>query len=310
MVAEEKADEAQSRDESISEPEESTEPLPRGGDLSTQDALPITTASQTRLIIVAGEEGSGKTTLLNSVYEIFQQGSLESYVFAGSMTLPGFEERCHLGRIASGAATADTQRTLRKDELRMLHLCVASTQNRNERIDLLMSDLPGEIFEAARDSTDKARELDYLRRADRVSLLIDGAKAASKADRNEVLIGARALLRSCIDAGMLDTESLVDLVVSKWDLVQAGEDPDGTTQFLETALTSLVDQFRQRLRQIDIARVAARPLSGSGLQFGHGVGPVFSRWVLGRRRASRRLPSLEARNLREFERFAWRQDAS
>ena len=76
--------------------------LHEGDDLTISKASKITRSCVTRFITLAGAAESGKTTLLASIYECFQKGGFADYYFAGSLTLPGYEKRCHLSRIESG----------------------------------------------------------------------------------------------------------------------------------------------------------------------------------------------------------------
>src|SRR5438094_3901098 len=86
--------------------------LPTGKELDESGALKLEVARPVRLVVVAGPVGCGKTTLLTSLYELFQWGPVAEFEFAGSKTLPAFEQRCHLSRSASGASEPKTQRTL------------------------------------------------------------------------------------------------------------------------------------------------------------------------------------------------------
>src|SRR5687767_14635843 len=95
--------------------------LPDGEALTAQRATAITAAAPTRVVILAGAEDSGKTTLLTSLYEKFLQGRFADHLFAGSATLPAYEQRCHRARIQSGAVDPDTERTKGLD-VRLLHL--------------------------------------------------------------------------------------------------------------------------------------------------------------------------------------------
>src|SRR5580698_7970222 len=69
--------------------------LPQGKELNDLAALDLAKSRPVQWIVLAGPTDSGKTTLLTSLYELFQWRKVEGYAFAGSMTLPAFEERCH-----------------------------------------------------------------------------------------------------------------------------------------------------------------------------------------------------------------------
>ena len=122
---------------------------------------------------------SGKTTLLTSMYESFQDAPFGGYEFAGSATLPGFEQRCHEGRIESEGLGAHTLRTPAAVGASFLHLRLRTEDESREFSDLLLSDISGELFDRAKDSTDECKALSFLRRADRLVLLLDGARLAN-----------------------------------------------------------------------------------------------------------------------------------
>lgn len=103
--------------------------LSGGGVLSAADADAVTLRSRTQLVVLAGAEGSGKTTVLASIYERLNRGPFAGVQFAGSRSLLGFEEICHLNRLASGGAQPDTQRTIPAEEASYYHLALKGTED-------------------------------------------------------------------------------------------------------------------------------------------------------------------------------------
>ena len=97
-------------------PLESAEPeevsLPLGRVLTLEEATDVLVSGPSRVLTVIGPSRSGKTTFSISIYDAFQHGPFGPWNFAGSLTLPGFELRCHLSRAQSGGAIADTPRSL------------------------------------------------------------------------------------------------------------------------------------------------------------------------------------------------------
>jgi len=195
--------------------------LPEGGAFDLLSASVVTCANSTQVIVLAGGIGSGKTTLLASIYEKFQKSPFAGYIFAGSLTLPAFERRCHLARIASERSQPDTERTKGMEDT-LLHLRVRKQDLSYPSQDLLFTDLGGERFRLARDSTEECRRLEILLRADHFVLLMDGEKLAQVEDRLQARASSRSLLRSCLDAQMLGAHSYVDVLFTKWDLVKCG----------------------------------------------------------------------------------------
>src|SRR5690242_2745259 len=96
---------------SPSPPAEVRKPLTSAEALDDRRANAITSAGESRVIVVSGLAGSGKTTLLASIYERLHTGPVGVLYFAGSGSTHAFEEWCHDGRLASNRDTPDTPRT-------------------------------------------------------------------------------------------------------------------------------------------------------------------------------------------------------
>jgi hypothetical protein len=283
--------------------------LPEGADLDPAAAERIARAAVARVVLVAGPADSGKTTLLAAIYESFQRGPFAGCLFAGSETLLGFERRCHLARIESGRVVADTARTLNTGGVRWLHLRVRPPGPDGVPRDLLLSEVAGDVFRLARDSTDECRRLTIGRRADHFVILVDGAKLAQRQHRLTATNDAGLFLRSCLDADVLGRSSFVDMLVTKWDV--AGTGPEAPE--IEHALTAFVERTRQhceaRLGRLRFLRVAARPLPRCDLPFAHGLPDVVASWVTESPRS--RVPAPPAAPMperaSEFDRYLWRQ---
>ena len=246
-------------------------PMSPGYELSGTTALSITRAKLARVIMLAGPVGSGKTTLLSSIYELFGKGLIRGYSFAGSETLPVMELRCHLSRIASERAEADTERTKLDEALKLIHLHLAD--GNGKKTHLLMSDPSGEAFRIARDSTDECRKLTILRRADVVVFCLDGSGLSKRRTRPGIVADARALLRSMLDAGMLDGSSHAQVLFTKSDQLV---NPEGET---EAELTAEIERdfranFESRLRRLEFRRTSVKPLASAA-----GIEELLASWV-------------------------------
>lgn len=246
-------------------------PMSPGDELSGATSLAITRAKLARVIMLAGPVGSGKTTLLSSIYELFGKGQIRKYSFAGSETLPVMELRCHLSRTASERVEADTERTKLDETLKLLHLHLADGNGRKTH--LLMSDPSGEAFRIARDSTDECRKLTILRRADVVVFCLDGSGLSRRRTRPGIVADVRALLRSMLDAGMLDGSSHAQVLFTKSDQLV---NPERET---EAGLTAAIEQdfranFESRLRRLEFRRISVKPLANAV-----GIEELLASWV-------------------------------
>jgi hypothetical protein len=232
-------------------------PLHHGNELVGIEANVVAGAGSTRVVAVAGDVGAGKTTLLTSIYERFQRGMFGGFCFAGSLTLVGFERRCHASRIASGRSAPETDRTRRGEQTAYLHLRLARLSPQAE-FDMLFTDISGEDFQAAKDSVEDARRLQVLKRADHLLLLVDSGKLIDRALRFEASHSALTLLRSLREAGMIGGNSAVDVLLSKFDLVDATIS-QADSSFIARFAEQLASALGKTCREFRIARIAARP---------------------------------------------------
>jgi len=253
--------------------------LSSGEDLTPEAASAITQRSVTRVILFAGAAGSGKTTLMASIYEQFQEHPLAGYLFAGSHTLAGFEQRCHLARIASERPRPDTERTSIAQGLRFLHLCVRREDLHDPSRDLLLADISGERFRLARDSTDECEGLDILLRADRLVILVDCERLIESRKRHQAAVEPQTLVRSFLDAEMLTRHTHVDVVFAKWDLVQTAGAGHAGLSYIDTVRAQFTERFDGRVRDLRFFYIAARPIPAADMPIGAGLDDLFKAWM-------------------------------
>ena len=254
--------------------------MPKGQELNEMEAIDLARSRPVQWVVLAGPTDAGKTTLLTSLYELFQWREVQEYAFAGSMTLPGLEERCYLSRIESGNRLPKTQRTpyVRPDPL-YLHLRIRSTKGLRPFRDILCTDVSGEMFEHARDSTDECKKMTFLKRAHHFLLFLDSAKAVQPDKRWAMIEEGRALLRSCVDSEMIGASCVVNFVWSRFDYFAAAEAETGHRVFRTEAEKQLRKSFHGALPTLMFSEVAARPLKFPQLQMGHGVPALFQQWA-------------------------------
>lgn len=250
-----------------------------GHSLNLIDADSIASEAPTQLVILAGASASGKTTLLASIYEKFSDQEMGKYIFAGSKTLPGFEERCHLARIASERSTPDTERTKASEEMSLLHLKVAKEDALDIHTSILISDLSGEAFRGIRDSTEECKKMEILSKADHFALLVDGAQLSNKKFRQKALSDCRSLLRSCLDAEMLGSYTFVEIIFSKWDLISPNKEQNENTKFVDIIKNIILSEYSQSFGNLEFYEVASRPEKTSQYPYGYNLDIIFAEWV-------------------------------
>ncbi len=252
--------------------------LPDGSTLSEEEIYNLSSETQTQLIILAGAYESGKTTLLASIWQLFLDGPFAGYLFAGSFTLPGFEERCHLSMITSERAIPITKHT-GLIEKTILHLKVNSSENNGSQ-NLLFSDLAGEWYRLAKDSVEECKKITLLSRADHITILIDGKKLIKPKKKHEAFSNVRMLLRSFIDAEMVDQNTFVEIVFAKWDLIEPIIKKDKSLRdFIEIIKKDLQELVQTRVGKLTFFQIAARPEIGSDINFGYNLDKLFKTWV-------------------------------
>ena len=277
--------------------------LPSGTALDASGTYLVGRERIPRVVLLAGEQRSGKTTLIASLYELFQEGPVGDFYFAGSRTLPAFEERCHDARMASNREKPDTERTKPAEGLRFLHLCLRE-RSTDIRHQLLLADMSGELYDTLRDSADECRKYDHIGRADHLVAMLNGAKVA-KGDHSDSYTHTRGLIRSLVDTGVLHAHCNVTLVTTMWDLLAGNERAQARVAELEADFR---DRFGLKLPRLRTAHVAARPTNTS-VAFGDGLGALVSTWISAAGLPPR--PDLQTiESSREFDRFAFTQERS
>jgi hypothetical protein len=249
--------------------------LPAGTAFDPGSAYEVTREGIARVVILAGAERSGKTTLLASLYELFQEGPVGRFSFAGSQTLPALELRCHEARAASGRTVADTERTKPAEGFRFLHLALLDT-SAGARRNLLLGDMSGELYDSLRDSHDECRKYEFLRRADHFVAMLNAAKL-SEGHHAEAYAHARGLVRALLDADVLRRHSHVTLLTTKWDLI-AGPDGEKARERVLELERHFEETFAARLPNLHFAHVAARPATRA-VDFAYGVKPLLQDWL-------------------------------
>ena len=294
------------------EPAEEVEPeyieLFSGATLGATEAEVITLRSRTHLVVFAGAEGSGKTTMLASIYERLNQGPFAGYKFAGTRSLLGFEDICHLNRLASGGVQPDTQRTGLTEETKYYHLALRGAEPVAARRDVLLSAMSGELFRMAKDSQEDAERLTFLRRADAIVVLVDGERLADTAQRTSAQADAADILESLLDANMVSASCQVEIVFSKLDRITAAGQP--ALDFLGKTKEKFEGKFRARVPSLTFRNIAARPAPSSVPESSEGgLAEAFASWTTLPPSAShdeQQGAPAPSREEREFSKFGWR----
>ena len=230
------------------------------------------------VLVLAGAVGSGKTSVYAAIYERLSRGEFGGWMFAGSRTIAGLEERCFWWRTASGSPAPDMPAT-RQNALPWLHICLRDAELRRPAQDLLLGDFDGERFQHVRDGVVDPASLPFLRRADYVGVVIDGANIADEtrrvAERHDVL----NLLSELRKPGALAGQRSLFLIVTKIDEFEKLDDAPR-----EAANEALAELHRKAVESVgfdvQLLRLAVRSRVPD-FPLGHGLESLLERLLIG-----------------------------
>lgn len=245
--------------------------LPTGMELTPTSASPITQSRPSRIIVLAGPSDSGKTTLLTAIYEKFCRGPFAGTRFAGSQTLWAWEQRCHTLRVASGRTSPETERTKRAQEQHLLHLRLQNEVKPHRTTDVLLTDIDGERFSEAIQSTEESKKLTLVSRADHFVLCLDGKRLSDTRLRFAARDEGLTLLRAFIEAGMLGKASSVMVLFTKTDLLRQTPNVDKLLAEIEEEYTQ---KYGGSFGALRFHAVAAYPF-----QPAIGIDELVRRWM-------------------------------
>jgi len=182
--------------------------------LNPEEASRLLARGPGRLVVLMGEQGAGKTTIVTELYE--RQRRPDSPVrFAGSWTLLAFE-RLAAARRATGHVPPAARDNVDPEGRELLHIALSCGEG---PLHLLLSDLPGEIFRRLADNQLGIAELPWLRRADKLVLVVDGAQLRDVLTRSATVTRVRQLRERLEPFDLARSGTRLALVVTKWDLV-------------------------------------------------------------------------------------------
>lgn len=216
---------------------------------------------------IAAGPGTGKTTMIATIYELLHRGRLAGYQFAGSETLRGYEERCHLARIASNGHAPDTPRTPRAAQLNFTHLRIAT---RSGIRDLIFSDRSGEHFDTVVDQPQQIGEFAELARADVILLLVDLHNLA--ASPHPCISYARRLAMAMHQGGVLGGK-IVGLVGTKADKLKEAGSLERSTATLQELATDLSRRTNGSVQVVPLV-TASRKQAEAG-EIGQGLAELI-----------------------------------
>ncbi len=229
-----------------------------------------------RLVAVIAPVGSGKTSLIAATYDLFQHGPVNGIAFARSATLHAFEMACHDSRAASLRDEPEQERTSRA-ALSFYHLQVAMGPEAKQR-GLLLADRSGEDYRAVVDDPAAARGLSEVRRADVLTVLVDGKRLLDNGERHNVRSDLELLVKALVDTDTCRPRQHLCIVLTKLDEVMASPARKRAEADFARIAGNLRDHHGDFFESTNEYRIAASP-KVTGVARGEGVPALLSQWV-------------------------------
>jgi len=253
--------------------------LPSGRALTLIETYEITGAEATKIIVLIGPSACGKTTIETTLYQMFHNGEVGDYYFAGSKTIQGYEQRSYYTRTKSKQPISTTPRTSRGTQETFLHLKLWNYKT-NKYLNYLFADLSGEDFENhIADTESMQKDFGFIKSADYIIAALDGELISDKNKRNGALEEIAQLLRTIFDAGLSTSRTNLQVLISKYDIVEKSMSQDASIKsFIPRVKVELQQRLKSYIDKIDFYNVAAMPDNGSKFEVGHGIQELMESW--------------------------------
>lgn len=250
--------------------------LPSASTLTIADAAKLLRAGDVRIIAIIGPKDAGKTSLIASLYDLFQEGPVSGVEFARSRTLHAFEQTCHDARAASRRNVPHINRTP-LGEVRFYHLDLGCGPT-GESLALAMGDRAGEEYRNATDDTTLVSGFPEVRRADSLTLLVDGSRLVDNGGRHNLRSEITMIVQSLVDGDAVQPGQRLAVVLTKIDSVQASPRDKRAESDFANLLSSLKQLFGHVFSTIESFKVAASPKTDA-MPRGTGVPELLMFWL-------------------------------
>lgn len=258
-------------------PPEPTIGLASGEALDRDNASNLQRRNVSRSIGLIGPNDSGKTSLIAGVYDLLQEGPLLGAAFAGSSTLIGFEKVCHLARVVSHRVSPHTERTSRGADATFFHLDLH--QENVGFTSVFISDRSGEDYLAVTDQISQADHFFEIRRADCITLLVNGAQLADPKLRHEVKAATPQIIDALVEARAIRGGCRLAVVLTKKDSVFVSQHPDRVQKDFNEMVESIIEIHAAHLGEVRSFVVAASPKDCEQVTRGEGVADLLLYWL-------------------------------
>jgi len=251
--------------------------LPHAQSLSISEATSLLRYGPCNVISLVGPFDSGKTSLVAGIYDLLQRGPVGGYAFAGSSTLHSFERACHDSRRDSERGEAHMERTERGEVL-FFHVDLVGKGCDAKRA-ALFGNRAGEEYTMVQDEPDRAKAYPELKRADVLTVLVDGAKLLNAGERHQVRAEVRVTLRAFVESGVAQPWQRLALVLTKLDAIRKNEaGRDGALRYFEALAAKIQEDYASQFNEIQSFIVAASPKTTNAHR-GEGMHELLQYWM-------------------------------
>jgi hypothetical protein len=281
----------------------SLEDLYSGDKLTVEEATQILQSTAAQVVVLGGMVESGKTTLIARIFEMFQAGFIADFGYTHSRTLVTFDQLSWHATMECEGATPTTEHTYRAENNLFIHLCIRRKNHLEPPVELLISDIPGEIFPEAVADEVECRNLSALARADHLVLFLDCGILRDAAERHDHCGKVSGFVSRALQTGQIGRHTIIHLVVSKCDLL-----PNDEASEAARFVANFIDRFQathsSQCGGIHPWRLAARPEHPSMPTLSE-IERLFGMWLRESQRHDRtRTPTLSrGDSQRDFCRF-------
>ncbi len=252
-------------------------PLPLGETLARTDASSLQRRRSSCAVGIVAPNDAGKTSLIASVYDLLQSGPIDGFGFAGSSTLVGFEKVCHNARTSSRRGMPHMERTSAGADATFFHLDLRPKEG--ELVSLFIADRSGEDYLAVADDLGRSSGLFELRRADVLTVLVNGEHLASSAHRHETMAITSQMVGALVEAGAVRGGCRLAVVLTKQDIVLASANSARVSGDFTNLFDGILEDYNAYFGEIESFVIAASPRNIADVQRGLGVDRLLRFWL-------------------------------
>lgn len=257
-------------------PEPTSAILERSAVLEVPAANRLLKERASRVVAVIATFDAGKTSLIAAIYDAFQRGTIGGANFCGSSTLHSFEVACHDSRSASRREEAAIFRTPRGDA-RFYHLDLRP-EDAEEIVTLLVADRAGEEYLQVGKQVSFAQPLFEIRRADTLTLLVDGVRLVDHKQRHNVRMEIEGIVQGLSEAGVLSGKQFLAVTLTKYDAVAASPRRKSVIADFQRLVANLRASFSDCFAGIEDFITTASPKVAGGNR-GEGLPELLQYWL-------------------------------